>query len=67
MKKKRKRTIEEQELHDGYIVPVLPLRELVMFPKMPSPFGVESDQGVAAMRSAIEDGVEILLLTMKKN
>lgn len=63
---KRRRSAEQQEIHDEHIVPVLPLPELVMFPKMPHPYQVLRDQSVAAVRNAIEsDSTEILLLTMK--
>jgi ATP-dependent Lon protease len=64
---KRKRFVEQQEAHSDYIVPVLPLPELVAFPKMPLPYEVAKEQSVAAVRNAIDRDTEILLLTMKRS
>ena len=66
MKMKRKRPVERQETLSGYIVPVLPQSEFVTFPKMPRPYNAVTKQGVAAVRNAIENNIEILLLTMEK-
>ena len=63
---KRKRSTEQEKAHSGYIVPVLPQSEFVTFPKMPRPYHAVTKQGVAAVRNAIENDVEILLLTMEK-
>jgi len=64
---KRKRPSKQQEEHKEYIVPVLPLRELVTFPKMPRPYQAVTKQGVAAVQSAIEGDVEMLLLTVEQD
>ena len=64
---KRKRSSKQQEEHGGYIVPVLPLRELVAFPKMPRPYQAVTKQSVAAVRSAIEDDGDMLLVTVEQD
>jgi len=65
---KRKQSVELQETcdKDEYVVPVLPLPELVAFPKMPRAYHVVRDQSMAAVNEAIENDGEILLLTMKQ-
>ena len=52
------------KVDDGPVdVPVLPLRDVVVFPYMVVPLGVVRDQSVRAIQAAKMDGTQILALT----
>ncbi len=50
----------------GKIVPVLPLRDIIVFPHMVVPLFVGRERSIAALEEAMKGGSEILLVTQKK-
>ena len=53
------------QLPHGTLYPVLPLRDIVVFPHMVVPLFVGRDKSVKALESGLEVNKEILLLTQK--
>ena len=47
--------------------PVLPLRDIVIFPHMIAPLFVGRIKSINALESVMEDNKEIILLTQKKS
>jgi ATP-dependent Lon protease len=47
--------------------PVLPLRDIVIFPHMIAPLFVGRIRSINALESVMEDNKEIILLTQKKS
>src|ERR1700722_3997535 len=50
----------------GRILPVLPLRDIIVFPHMVVPLFVGREKSIAALEEAMKQGNEILLVTQKK-
>ena len=48
------------------IYPILPLRDIVIFPHMIAPLFVGRTKSIAALESVMEQNKEIILLTQKK-
>jgi len=53
------------ELHRGGIFPVLPLRDIVVFPHMIVPLFVGREKSVRALEDVMKDDKQILLVTQK--
>ena len=49
--------------HKGIIYPVLPLRDIVVFPHMIVPLFVGRDKSVNALEDVMHDDKQVLLLT----
>ena len=56
---------EVNELPDDALVPVLPLRDVVVYPHMAIPLFVGRDKSVAALNAAMADDKKILLVAQK--
>ena len=50
----------------GRLVPVLPLRDIIVFPHMVVPLFVGRERSIAALEEAMKQGSEVLLVTQKK-
>lgn len=53
------------ELHHGSLYPVLPLRDIVVFPHMIVPLFVGREKSVRALEDVMKDDKQILLVTQK--
>ncbi len=51
--------------HDGGLFPVLPLRDIVVFPHMIVPLFVGREKSIAALEEVMENDKQILLVTQK--
>ena len=51
--------------HDGGFFPVLPLRDIVVFPHMIVPLFVGREKSIAALEEVMEHDKQILLVTQK--
>src|SRR5215203_1446110 len=56
---------QEQETPQATQYPLLPLRDVVVFPHMVSPLFVERPKSIKAMETAMEAGKSILLVAQK--
>ena len=56
---------QEMTITDGHPVPVLPLRDVVVFPNMVIPLFVGREKSIAALDRAMDSGKNILLLAQK--
>ena len=54
------------ELAQGSIFPVLPLRDIVVFPHMIVPLFVGREKSVRALEDVMKDDKKILLVTQKE-
>jgi ATP-dependent Lon protease len=65
--RKKKAEVEEVKENDGIkLMPVLPLREVVVFPYMVIPLFVGRDMSLAAIEKAMETDRRILLISQKQ-
>ena len=54
------------EVEAGDLLPVLPLRDIVVFPHMIVPLFVGREKSVRALENVMDDDKQILLVTQKK-
>ena len=54
------------EVEPGDLLPVLPLRDIVVFPHMIVPLFVGREKSVRALENVMDDDKQILLVTQKK-
>src|SRR5699024_6100714 len=52
-------------MSEEYLVPVLPLRDVVVFPHMAIPLFVGRDKSIAALEAAMAESKEVLLVAQK--
>lgn len=64
---RNRNSIERQNKLKQVILPVLPLPEKVIFPKMTHPLHVVRERSVKALKFAIEHDSEIILITMRNS
>jgi len=62
---KNRDKIPEREQERGYVVPLLPLRDVVVFPHMIVPLFVGREKSISALESAMKDEKEIFLSAQK--
>ena len=58
--------IEETNQQDNQLMPVLPLRDVVVYPHMVIPLFVGREKSIEALEAAMEGNKEILLLAQRK-
>lgn len=64
-KKPRTRDADEAQNPHSQVVPLLPLRDIVIFPHMMVPFLVGREKSVNALEASMKDKTDILLCTQK--
>jgi ATP-dependent Lon protease len=56
----------EESLSDGHLLPLLPLRDIVIFPHMVAPLFVGREKSVSALATAMGSDKRVFLATQKK-